>query len=106
MEQRFSEMSDYELRLEIEKLNDKAKKAEQMGMINELAVYERKIAMAQAYMMDPSQFKMGDVYEIKNDPGEPFEIAYINGTFAWGYRGKSEEQSAFPISLLGKKIEK
>jgi hypothetical protein len=106
MEKRYSQMTEYELKQEISKLNEKAKKAEQMGMVSEFAVYERKMTMAKAYLMNPDDFLPGEVYEIVGDPGSYFKIDYMNGTFAWGNRVGSEEVEAFPISLLGEKKEK
>lgn len=100
MDKRYSEMSDAELIEEIARLKIKAQKAEQMGMINEVAVHERKMAMAEAYRMDPGAFKTGEVYEIKFSDGAPFKIAYLNGVFAWGYHDGSKELVAYPISLL------
>lgn len=112
LERRYSEMTEDELRNEMAQLTEKARKAEQMGMVNEYAVYERKIQMAKAYMMDPGQFSKGEIYEIEGDPGTYFKIKYMNGVFAWGSRVNAEgeviEESdegeeALPISLLGKK---
>lgn len=100
MEKRYSELSEYELKLEIGSLQEKARKAEQMGMINEYAVYERKIAMAKAYLLSPSNFHPGEVYEIDGDPGVTFKIDYMKGIFAWGTREGKNEQEAIPISLL------
>ncbi|ADU29236.1 YfhH family protein [Evansella cellulosilytica] len=102
MEKRYSQMTQQELMSEIAQLKVKAQKAEQMGIINEYAVYERKMVMAQAYLMDPSAFKAGDTYEIR-DSQEQFKISYMNGVFAWGYRNDSSEEEALPISLLGSK---
>ncbi|TLS35760.1 YfhH family protein [Pseudalkalibacillus caeni] len=96
-------MTEQQLRKEIAELNEKAKKAEQMGMVNELAVYERKIALAKSYLINPDDFKKGESYEIDGDPGSNFEIDYMNGVFAWGYRNENTELEAFPISLLVKK---
>ncbi|MEQ6389831.1 YfhH family protein [Bacillaceae bacterium S4-13-58] len=114
MEQRYSEMSVEELQKEMAALKEKSIKAEQMGMVNELAVYERKWTMAKAYSMDPSQFKAGEVYELDATPGESFKIEYLRGVFAWGNRGSGvreqkdhaaeEDLEALPISLLGKKL--
>lgn len=104
-EKRYSTMTEHELKQEIGSLTEKARKAEQMGMVSEFAVLERKAVMAKAYLLDPSAFKPGDIYEIEGDPGTFFKIDYLNGVFAWGYRlngdGKDE---ALPISML--KIEK
>lgn len=54
MEKRYSEMTASELQREIGLLTEKARKAEQIGIVNELAVHERKIAMAKAYLLDPA----------------------------------------------------
>ncbi len=100
-EKRYSEMTDYELNQEIASLRDKARKAEQMGMVSELAVYERKIAMAKSYMLNPDDFKPDEIYQIDGDPGSYFKINYMNGVFAWGSRIDGEEkEEALPISLL------
>ncbi|GGD02312.1 hypothetical protein GCM10007216_36300 [Thalassobacillus devorans] len=111
MERRYSDMSIEELRREIGELTDKARKAEQMGMVNEYAVYERKIIMAKSYMLNPADFKPGEEYQIDGDPAHNFRIVYMNGTFAWGYRlndqgekVSEEEEEALPISMLGKKM--
>lgn len=102
-EKRYSTMTEHELRQEIGILQEQARKAEQMGMINEYAVLERKVQMARAYLIDPHSFTPGEIYEIDGDPGQYFKIDYMNGVFAWGYRltGDGKEE-ALPISLLNK----
>ncbi|MCI1591666.1 YfhH family protein [Heyndrickxia oleronia] len=102
-EKRYSQMTEYELRQEISLLTEKARKAEQLGIVNEYAVLERKIVMAKAYLLNPKDFIPGELYEIDGDPGSYFKIDYINGVFAWGYRlaGQKEEE-ALPISVLKK----
>jgi hypothetical protein len=102
-EKRYSELSQYELQQEIATLKEKARKAEQMGMVNEFAVYERKALMAQAYLLNPDDFKPGDICQISGDPGAYFKIDYLNGVFAWGHRLRNgEEEEALPISMLVK----
>ncbi|MCQ6281169.1 YfhH family protein [Bacillus sp. EB600] len=100
-EKRYSQMTVQELRQEIAKLQERARKAEQLGMVNEFAVLERKAVMAKAYLLNPNSFTPGQIYEIDGAPGSFFKINYINGVFAWGYRlngdGKDE---ALPISML------
>ncbi len=103
MEKRYSQMSQYELQQEVAHLHEKARKAEQMGMVNEFAVYERKAVLAKAYLLNPDDFIPGEMYAIEGDPGAYFKITYLNGVFAWGHRlvnGKDEE--ALPISMLVK----
>ncbi|HWO74669.1 MAG TPA: YfhH family protein [Bacillus sp. (in: firmicutes)] len=100
-EKRYSQMSKQELEQEIRQLREQARKAEQMGMVNEYAVLERKAVMAEAYLRNPEDYKKGEIYEIHGDPGQYFKIDYINGRFAWGYRlGGTVQQEALPISLL------
>ncbi|WP_371018516.1 YfhH family protein [Pseudalkalibacillus sp. JSM 102089] len=100
MEKRFSDMSEQEIRNEIALLSEKARRAEQMGMVNEFAVHERRIALAKSYLLNPDDFIPGHKYEIDGDPGSTFIIDYMNGTFAWGNRDGSDEIEAFPISML------
>ena len=100
-EGRYSSMSPYELQQEIAMLHEKARKAEQLGMVNEFAVLERKAIMAKAYLLNPDDFKPEGIYQIEGDPGVYFKIDYLNGVFAWGYRlGGSGKEEALPISML------
>ncbi len=99
MEKRYSDMTEHELWQEIAYLNEKAKKAEQMGMANEFAVYERKMLIAKAYLLNPSEFKNGETYKMI-DGISSFQVSYLNGHFAWGYRDNSSELEGIPISLL------
>ncbi|MED1204980.1 YfhH family protein [Heyndrickxia acidicola] len=100
-EKRYSEMSEYELTREIAGLTEKARKAEQLGIVNEYAVLERKIIMAKSYLLNPDDFHADEVYRIKGDPGAYFKIDYIDGVFAWGYRMTGgQNQEALPISML------
>ncbi|WP_173917128.1 YfhH family protein [Halobacillus sp. Marseille-Q1614] len=110
MEKRYSDYTQTELREEIAQLKEKALKAEQLGIVNEFAVYERKIIMAKSYMLDPGEFQPETYYEIEGDPAHNFYIEYMNGVFAWGYRVKGsgekagEEEEALPISMLGSQV--
>ncbi|MEB1805816.1 MAG: YfhH family protein [Bacillaceae bacterium] len=99
MEKRFSEMTAYELNNEIAQLNEKAKKAEQMGMASEFAVYERKMLIAKAYLLNPDDYQPGETYEMI-DQQSSFLISYMNGRFAWGHRNGSSELEGVPISVL------
>jgi hypothetical protein len=103
-EKRYSELSEYQLKQEIAELKEKARKAEQLGMVNEFAVLERKALMAEAYLLDPKDYSAGEIYGIEGDPGTYFKIDYLNGVFAWGYRlGGDGKEEALPISLLTRK---
>ncbi|WP_040224924.1 YfhH family protein [Bhargavaea cecembensis] len=101
-EKSYSEMTEHELRSEIARLKEKARKAEQLGIVNEFAVYQRKAVMAQAYLIDPSTIIPGEVYRIHGDEGNFFKVDYLKGRFAWGYRlGGDLNLEALPISMLG-----
>ncbi|MFJ5966007.1 MULTISPECIES: YfhH family protein [unclassified Bacillus (in: firmicutes)] len=103
MDKRYSEMTEYELKQEIAALSEKARKAEQLGIVNEYAVLERKIDMAKAYLLDPSAIQTDTTYQIK-DTDEHFYVQYLNGVFAWGYRlSTPDQEDALPISLLTQK---
>ncbi|MBK3495806.1 YfhH family protein [Viridibacillus sp. YIM B01967] len=101
MDKKYSDMTPTELRGEIAKLKEKARKAEQLGILNEFAVYERKSLMAQAFLINPDDFKPGEMYRIEGDPGVFFQLEYLKGRFAWGYRlGGDRYEEALPISML------
>ncbi|MCJ7843327.1 YfhH family protein [Lederbergia sp. NSJ-179] len=98
---KYSEMTKEELKKEIALVKEKARKAEQLGMVNEFAVMERKAVMAEAYLLNPADFKPGEIYAVEGAPGTYFKIDYLKGVFAWGYRlNGSGEEEALPISLL------
>ena len=59
IEKKYSEMTEHELRTEIGRLREKARKAEQLGIINEYAVYQRKVVMAQSYLIDAENNQAG-----------------------------------------------
>ena len=100
-DKKYSEMTEQELREEIARLKEKARKAEQLGIVNEFAVYERKVTLAQSYLTDPLSIKKGELYRINGDPGVYFYVEYLKGRFAWGYRlGGEKYEEALPISLL------
>ncbi|WP_047981081.1 YfhH family protein [Ornithinibacillus contaminans] len=109
MNYRYSDLSVEQLRMEIGKLKEQAQKAEQLGNVSEVAVYERKMQVALSYTLNPGDYEAEATYELRNDPGHRFKINYINGVFAWGHRVNLldevyEKEEAIPISLLSKKI--
>lgn len=106
---RYSDYTIEQLREEVGKLKEKAQKAEQLGNISEVAVNERKMQVAMAYMLNPDDFEAGETYKLPSDPGHTFKVNYINGVFAWGHRINLlneiyEKEEAIPISLLGNTV--
>ena len=94
-------MTEHELRTEIGRLMEKARKAEQLGIVNEYAVYQRKVVMAQSYLIDPQTIEPGEIYRIDGDEGVFFQVDYLKGRFAWGYRlGGERAEEALPIAML------
>lgn len=102
MPKRYSEMTPHELREEIGALKEQAVKAEQLGIVNEFDVLMRKMAMARAYMTDINKFRIGETYELVEEPGVLFKITYFNGVFVWGYKQNDNEEIGIPISLCKK----
>ena len=100
-EKKYSQMTEHELRTEIGKIMEKARKAEQLGMVNEYAVYQRKAVMAQSYLIDPETINKEEIYRIDGDEGVFFHVDYLKGRFAWGYRlGGERAMEALPIAML------
>ncbi|WP_431027976.1 YfhH family protein [Lysinibacillus sp. LZ02] len=101
MEKNYATMTEHELREEIARLKEKARKAEQLGIVNEYAVYERKALMAAAYLVDLDTIVLGEMYKIDGSPGEYFMVERLKGRFAWGYRlGGDRYEEALPVSIL------
>ena len=100
-EQLYAAMTEQELRNEIARLREKARKAEQLGIVNEYAVYERKATMAAAYLVDLNTIIPGEMYRIDGTPGVFFQVDRLKGRFAWGHRlGSDLYEEALPVSLL------
>ena len=101
MDNNYAAMTEQELRDEIAKLKEKARKAEQLGIVNEYAVYERKALMVAAYLVDLDTIIPGEMYRIDGAPGEFFQVDRLKGRFAWGHRLGSERfEEALPVSIL------
>ncbi len=106
MDRRYSSYTVEELREEVASLKEQVQKAEQWGNVSEYEILQRKMQMAAAYLVNPAEFTKGKRYELAGDPGQTFEITYINGVFAWGHRinllgQKFETEEAVPLSILG-----
>lgn len=100
-EKNYAAMTEHELKQEIAMLREKARKAEQLGIVNEFAVYERRATMASAYLVDLSTIVPGEMYRIDGSPGEFFKVDRLKGRFAWGFRlGSNKFEEAIPVSML------
>ena len=99
-EKNYATMTEQELRDEIAMLKEKSRKAEQMGIVNEYAVYERRALMAASYLIDLDTITPG-MYRIDGSPGEFFMVERLKGRFAWGYRlGGERFEEALPVAIL------
>lgn len=100
-EKSYVEMTEQELREEIARLKEKARKAEQLGIVNEFAVYERKALMAASYLVDADTIVPGEMYRIMGSENEFFKVDRLKGRFAWGYRLSGDKfEEALPLSIL------
>jgi len=101
IDKKYNDMTEHELRTEIANLREKARKAESLGILNEYAVYQRKVVMAEAFLIDPATIQPGEIYRIEGDEGMFFQVDYLKGRFAWGHRlGGELADEALPISML------
>lgn len=100
-EKNYAAMTEQELRNEVAALKEKARRAEQLGIVNEYAVYERKALMAASYLVDLDSIKLGEMYRLDGSPGVFFMVERLKGRFAWGYRlGGDRYEEALPVAML------
>lgn len=102
MEQKkLSEMSEQELRHEIQTYKEKMRKAEMNGILNEYDVYQSKVIVAESYLVDRNQIELGRIYQLNDGSDQYFKVERLKGIFAWGLRIKSSEpEEGLPIALL------
>src|SRR5690625_184136 len=111
MKHRYKRYSKKQLQAEEAILQKKLKEAEQAGKRNYVAVHRRKIEMFRSYMLNPDDFKPGDIHTLKEDPEHLHKIDEVSGVVAWGYRINkvteeiSEDREAVLIALLGDKVD-
>lgn len=99
-DKRLSEMSEQELRHEIQLCKEKMRKAEMNGIMNEYDVYESKVIVAESYLVDRSKINIGRIYKLNDGSEQYFKVERLKGVFAWGYRINSTNQEGLPIALL------
>lgn len=102
MEQKkLSEMSEQELRHEIQTYKEKMRKAEMNGILNEYDVYQSKVIVAESYLVGRNQIELGRIYQLNDGSDQYFKVERLKGIFAWGFRIKSSEpEEGLPIALL------
>lgn len=105
----YSDFTVEQLRAELGKLKEKAIKAEQLGEVNKVEIYQRKMQIVSSYLINPEEFHANDIHRLNGDPGYTFKINYIEGIMAWGHRinllGEMlEKEEAIPIGMLGEKV--
>ena len=102
MEQKkLSEMSEQELRHEIQTYKEKMRKAEMNGILNEYDVYQSKVIVAESYLVDRNQIELGRIYQLNDGSDQYFKVERLKGIFAWGFRIKSSEpEEGLPMALL------
>jgi hypothetical protein len=93
---RYSQMSRVELQGAIRELESQLSHA---AFESELEIIKQKIAVARSYLIDPATIEIGGRYRVA-DTAKLFQVAYLNGIFAWGTLEGEEKEQAFPIALL------
>ena len=100
-DKRLSEMSEQELRHEIQLCKEKMRKAEMNGIMNEYDVYESKVIVAESYLVDRSKINIGRIYKLNDGSEQYFKVERLKGVFAWGYRiNSTNPEEGVPIALL------
>ncbi|AUW62828.1 MULTISPECIES: YfhH family protein [Staphylococcus] len=100
-DKRLSEMSEQELRHEIQLCKEKMRKAEMNGIMNEYDVYESKVIVAESYLVDRSKINIGRIYKLNDGSEQYFKVERLKGVFAWGYRiNSTNPEEGLPIALL------
>ena len=99
-DKRLSEMSEQELRHEIQLCKEKMRKAEMNGIMNEYDVYESKVIVAESYLVDRSKINIGRMYKLNDGSEQYFKVERLKGVFAWGYRiNSTNPEEGLPIAL-------
>ncbi|EEK11102.1 YfhH family protein [Staphylococcus hominis] len=100
-DKRLSEVSEQELRHEIQLCKEKMRKAEMNGIMNEYDVYESKVIVAESYLVDRSKINIGRMYKLNDGSEQYFKVERLKGVFAWGYRiNSTNPEEGLPIALL------
>lgn len=101
MNKQMSEMSEEELRHEIQIYREKMRKAEMNGIMNEYDVYQTKVIIAESYLIDPTKVEIGKIYQLNDGTDQYFKVERLKGVFAWGFRfNSSEPEEGLPLALL------
>ncbi|GGG95421.1 DUF1811 family protein [Staphylococcus pragensis] len=100
-DKKLSEMSEQELRHEIQTYKEKMRKAEMNGIMNEYDVYQSKVIVAESYLVDRNKIELGRMYKLADGSEQYFKVERLKGIFAWGYRiNSSNPEEGLPIALL------
>ena len=100
-DKRLSEMSEQELRHEIQLCKEKMRKAEMNGIMNEYDVYESKVIVAESFLVDRYKINIGRIYKLNDGSEQYFKVERLKGVFAWGYRiNSTNPEEGLPIALL------
>lgn len=98
---RLSDMERHEIYQEIQRYKEQMRKAEMNGIMNEYDVYANKVVIAESYLVDTTQIKIGTSYAIQDGSNDHFTVKRLKGVFAWGYRNNAPQlEEGIPVSLL------
>lgn len=70
---KMSEMSEQELRHEIQLFKEKMRKAEMNGIMNEYDVYQSKVIIAESYLVDRNKIEPGKIYKLNDGSKQYFK---------------------------------
>lgn len=93
MSHRYKRYTNKQLAAEEELLQKKLHEAEIAGKNRHIAINKRKIEIVQSYMLDQSDFAVGQIRTFKEEPQQLFQIDEMSGVIAWGFRVDSNLES-------------
>lgn len=100
-DKKLHDMTRHELEQVIAHCREKMRKAEMNGIFNEYDVYQSKMLIAESFLINPDDIKIGHIYPLKSDATTYFKVERLKGVFAWGYTiNGNQPEEGIPIALL------
>ena len=84
VQKKLSEMSEQELRHEIQTYKEKMRKAEMNGIMNEYDVYQSKVIIAESYLVDRNKVEIGKIYKLNDGSEQYFKVERLKGVLLGG----------------------
>ena len=68
---------------------------------HEIQGYKEKMRKAESYLVDRDKVQLGRIYKLNDGSEGYFKVERLKGVFAWGYRINSNQpEEGLPLALL------